>query len=98
MFAGLLLVGEWLLDWALSAGVMKWVFSAVIWFGIAMFLDLLLSLLPSWLDTTAVGTAFGGITPQIWYFLDIFQLQTGIAYVFAAYATRFLIRRIPFIG
>ena len=33
-----------------------------------------------------------------WYFLNVFQVTQGLSLVVSAYATRFVIRRIPVIG
>lgn len=52
-------------------------------------------LLPS---ATSVGSALGGIPSAVWYFLDLFNVSSGVQLIFAAYATRFIIRRIPVIG
>jgi hypothetical protein len=42
--------------------------------------------------------AFGGIGADVWYFLDLCSFSYGAQVIVAAYATRFVIRRIPFIG
>lgn len=52
-------------------------------------------LLPS---ASSVSTSIGGIPATVWYFLDLFNFSAGIQLTFAAYATRFIIRRIPVIG
>lgn len=46
----------------------------------------------------AITNGLGGISPDIWYFLDLFAFSAGIPIILTAYVTRFAIRRIPFIG
>lgn len=84
--------------WLLGAGTMQWVVAAVLWFGLASLLDLLLDLLPSWFGTDGLTSATSVFTPQIWYFIDYFNVQEGLSMLLSAYAIRFLIRRIPVIG
>jgi hypothetical protein len=45
-----------------------------------------------------INSALAGISPAIWYFLDLFAAASGISMVISAYATRFIIRRVPVIG
>lgn len=86
------------IGWVLSTSTMKWAFSAVLWFGLALLLDLLLDLLPSWFSTDGLTSAASVFTPEIWYFIDYFNIQLGLSMTLSASAVRFLIRRIPFIG
>jgi len=51
---------------------------------------------PSWLDSA--GSAFLNLSAGVMYWLEWFQLGTGISIVLSAYGLRFLIRRLPFIG
>jgi hypothetical protein len=39
-----------------------------------------------------------GFTDAAWYFMSIFKIDLGLKLAVAAYATRFLIRRIPVVG
>ncbi|KVN60064.1 DUF2523 family protein [Burkholderia stagnalis] len=47
---------------------------------------------------TSLSQAFGAVGPGVWYFLDLFSVSYGMPMVVAAYAARFVIRRIPLIG
>lgn len=57
-----------------------------------------------WLYSSVTGLvpveslSFGGIPAGVLYFLDPFRLDLGIPMILAAYAIRFIIRRIPVIG
>lgn len=41
---------------------------------------------------------FSGIPSGVWYFLDLFSFAVGFPALLSAWATRFIIRRIPIIG
>lgn len=59
----------------------------------------LVSALVSYVPTTAAITgAMASFPPMLWYLLDLVRIDIGIPMVLAAMATRFLIRRIPFVG
>ncbi len=45
-----------------------------------------------------ISSSLGSIPAGVWYFLDLFNASVGIPLVLSAYATRFIIRRIPLIG
>lgn len=45
-----------------------------------------------------IPALFSQIGAYVWYFLDPFQIGTGLSIILSAYVLRFLIRRIPFIG
>jgi len=47
---------------------------------------------------SSLAGAFGGIGTDVWYFMDLCACSYGIPLVLSAYATRFIIRRIPIIG
>ena len=53
------------------------------------------SLLPG---TTAITNALSGLPPGIWYFLELMRIDIGLPAIISAWATRFVIRRIPIIG
>lgn len=86
-----------ILTWCLSSGAIKWAIMAFLWFGLVVLLDVVISLLPTWFTGEGLSSS-SNFTPQIWFFMDYFNVQLGISMTLAAFATRFLIRRIPFIG
>jgi Protein of unknown function (DUF2523) len=53
------------------------------------------SLLPG---TSGISSGLSALPAGIWYFLDLFKIDVGLPIVLSAYATRFVIRRIPIIG
>jgi hypothetical protein len=59
------------------------------------FISILSSFLP---DTNSFSNALSGIPSGVWYFLDLFNVSSGIPLLLSAWATRFIIRRLPVIG
>ncbi|MDR7334281.1 hypothetical protein [Roseateles asaccharophilus] len=98
MYAALLAVLGRVFAWVMGAGTLKWAVGAFLLFGVTILVDILLDLLPTWFDPAQLVGATSVFTPSIWYFLDYFAFQTGLSMMFAAYAVRFLIRRLPVIG
>lgn len=49
-------------------------------------------------DMTSLQTAFHGLPSFAIYLLLLFRVDVGIGMILSAYATRFIIRRIPIIG
>lgn len=88
---------------ALNA-VLGWVFrSVLVKFGVFFalyfitteFVGLIVNLIPSANSVNGTMSAIGSST---WYFLNVFMVTQGASAVVSAYATRFVIRRIPVIG
>lgn len=49
-------------------------------------------------DVRALDNAFGGLSSDMWYWLDLFAVPSGMPIIVGAAATRFIIRRLPIIG
>lgn len=84
--------------WLLSGAQVKFViFSSVA----ALFLltiQLLVPLFQSFINPAAINSAFSAVHPAVWYFLNLTGALSGLSLIISAYISRFLIRRIPFIG
>jgi Protein of unknown function (DUF2523) len=52
-------------------------------------------ILPS---ASGLSSAFGAIPSSVWYWLELFNVGSGLQLILSAMATRFIIRRIPVIG
>jgi hypothetical protein len=67
------------------------------WFITTEFISVLQSagILPT---ASALAGAFGNVGSDVWYFMDLCAFSYGAPLVISAYATRFIIRRIPVIG
>lgn len=88
---------------ALNAS-MAFVFKSVIakffvffalYFVVSDFISYLSSKLP---DFSSVNGFFAQFSSGIWYFWDLFQMNSGFSLMISAYLLRFMIRRIPVIG
>lgn len=98
MWGALVSAFGWLLQYVLGAGAIKWAVLALLWYGGSVLVSLLLSLLPAWFDATSLSGLFAFMPPGAWYFWDYAQGDAGLSMLLSAAVTRFLIRRIPFIG
>lgn len=83
------------LAWVFRSLLVKFVIFFALYFITTEFVSLIVNLLP---DGSSINSTLAGIGSATWFFLDTFQIETGISAVVSAYATRFIIRRIPVIG
>lgn len=95
MFGILLSAFNTVLAWLVRSLLVKFVVFFALYFITTEFVALIVVLLP---DGSSINSTMSGIGSATWYFLDAFQITTGISLVVSAYATRFIIRRIPVIG
>lgn len=87
-----------LVTWIFRDVIVKFlVFSAV--FALVVFLvPKAVGYLGSFIGTSGLSSAFSSVGSGVWYFLDFFQLGYGVPLMISAGVSRFLIRRLPFIG
>lgn len=83
------------LGFVLRSVIVKFVLYFGLFFVTSEFIALLIPRLP---DGSALTSALSGIPASVWYFLDLFNVSAGIPILLSAWATRFIIRRIPLIG
>lgn len=69
-----------------------------VWSELLDSLAALLAALPVPGFVSQASAAFSQIPPSVLFFADKFALSEGVAMILAAYALRFVIRRIPIIG
>ena len=96
MFGILLSALNSTLAWMFRSLVIKFGVFFALYFIATEFIGLVAQLIPD--PSASVNGPLSGIGSTTWYFLDVFMLPYGLSLVLAAYATRFLIRRIPVIG
>ncbi len=75
--------------------LVKFVVYFALFFITTEFIGVISTLLPTGSDLSG---ALGGISAEVWYFLDFFNVSAGIPVLLSAWVTRFIIRRIPVIG
>lgn len=97
MFGILLSVANVVLGFVMRSIIAKFFAYFIMWFVTTEFIGVLqnVGILPS---ASSLTGAFGGIGGDVWYFLDLCACSYGIPLLVSAYATRFVIRRIPMIG
>ncbi|MCB5206531.1 hypothetical protein [Methylovorus mays] len=94
MLRWLLLALRWLIGVAQIKAVIATVLTVLLSFAVSE----LSPLLAGFLSSSSLIAAFSGLHPSIWYFLNLLNIAYGVPVVIGAYISRFLIRRIPFIG
>lgn len=93
---GILMSAVWTaLSWLFRAVVVKAIVFMALYGVVALLVTYLASMLPA---ATSLSAALNGIPGDLWYFLDYMGFSVGAPLVVSAYATRFLIRRMPLIG
>lgn len=93
---GILMSSVWTaFNWLFRAVVVKAAVFMAFYAVIALLITYLVNMLPT---TASLSNALNGIPGDIWYFLDYMGFSGGAPLVVSAYASRFLIRRMPLIG
>lgn len=83
--------------WFFNVVVVKFFVFAIIFIVVSEVAPLIIEIfLPS--DISDLQSLVSGIPSNIAYFLSIFRIDVAIKIFISAYASRFLIRRIPFVG
>ncbi|UDQ77962.1 DUF2523 domain-containing protein [Pectobacterium brasiliense] len=72
----------------------------VVMFGLFFIVQELAPILLSLVDVSPLPLIelFSQLPDSVWYFLNLFQVPTGIAMMISSIIARFIIRRIPIIG
>lgn len=87
-----------LLTSLISAVVVKFVVFAGVFALVGFLVPKVVGLLGPYVGTGTLTSAFNGLGPGVWFFLDFFALGYGVPLVLSAFIARFLIRRLPVIG
>ncbi|MDY4334382.1 DUF2523 family protein [Pectobacterium brasiliense] len=84
------------LSFLLRSVVMKFGIMFALFFVVQEFIPVLLSLIN--ISPLPLVDLFSQLPDAVWYFLNLFQVPTGISLMVSAIIARFIIRRIPLIG
>lgn len=95
MFGIILSALNSVIGWIFRSIVVKFGLFFALFFIATEFAGFVAALVPNGSSVTGL---FGNIGAATWYFLDVFSIGTGLSLVVSAYATRFIIRRLPIIG
>lgn len=81
-------------SWIFDATKIKWLVGTAVVYVTTAFLDLVSSFIPS-ADFIHI---FDYVPEEVFYFLNLFEFDFGFGICFTALVSRFLIRRLPFVG
>ncbi|MBN3062859.1 DUF2523 domain-containing protein [Pectobacterium quasiaquaticum] len=84
------------LGFLLRSVVVKFLIMFGLFFIVQEFVPVLLSLIN--VSPLPLVELFSQLPDSAWFFLNLFQVPTGISLMVSAIITRFIIRRIPIIG
>ncbi len=84
--------------WLLREVILKFIIMGFVFLLVVELTPLVISALGSFINPTGLTSSFSSIPPGVWFFLDFFALDVGIPLLITAHVSRFVIRRIPFIG
>ena len=84
--------------WLIGASQVKFVLFTAIFAMVSYFQGFIVSYISPFASTSSLTSAFNGLSPAVWYFINVFNLSFGIPLCIGAFVVRFLVRRIPFFG
>lgn len=96
MFGVLVSAFNTILAFVIRSAIIKFVLYFGLFFVTTEFISVLSSMLPG--GDGGLAPAFSGLSPGVWWFLDMMQAGYGVSAVVSAWVTRFIIRRVPIIG
>jgi hypothetical protein len=83
------------LAWVFRSLLVKFGIFFALYFVTTEFVGFVADLIP---NVSTVNGPLSGIGAGTWYFMNVFMITQGLSMVVSAYATRFVIRRLPLIG
>jgi hypothetical protein len=87
-----------LISWLFRSVIIQFVVMSVVLVVVSQLMPLVMGYVAGFFNASGFNGLFAAITPGTWYFLDMFALDIGLPVIISAYVSRFLIRRIPFLG
>jgi hypothetical protein len=84
--------------WLLREVIIKFVILTAFYALIVVLVPVAISYLLPFISTSSLNSSFMGLSPEMWYFIDFFNLDFGLPLMISAFVARFLIRRLPVIG
>lgn len=81
--------------WLFKSAMVKWVFYFALFYFVTEAIQLVVPLLPG---ASSLTSALSAQSPGVWFFMSVFKLGYGLSACVSAFATRFIIRRLPIIG
>lgn len=87
-----------LFGWLVRGAVVKASTFTAVLAVLGFFVPMAVGFITPFLGVGNLSAVFGAVSPGIWFFLDFFRIDIGVPLLLSALVTRFLIRRLPFIG
>jgi hypothetical protein len=88
----------WTVRFFFESVFFKLMLASVFFFSITFVSGLLSELVADYLKLDSLSTLFNGLDQGVQYFIGLAALDVGFPLILSAYATAFMIRRLPFIG
>lgn len=85
-------------SWLLKGAQLKFILFSVIAMLFTLVMTFVVPNIAGFISPTALSAAFASVDPKVWYFINLMDLGSGTALIISAYVSRFIIRRLPFIG
>ncbi|UTH73582.1 DUF2523 family protein [Chromobacterium sp. IIBBL 290-4] len=83
------------LAWMFREVVIKFVIVFAMFWLVRALTEVIVYALP---DVKNINSLLAALPAGVWYYASLFQLQWGVPLIMSAWMSRFLIRRLPFIG
>lgn len=78
--------------------IVKFFTVGVIYYALSLLWPLMVSLVARFVDVGSLNSSLSSIPSGVWWVLGFFRIEVGLKLCISAWATRFLIRRLPVIG
>lgn len=85
-------------SWIFRELVIKFLVFTALFAVVAFIVPYAVQYLSGFLGQSSLNSAFGAVGPGVWWWLDTFNVTSGVPLLISAYVSRFLIRRLPVIG
>jgi len=87
-----------LVSWIFREVVIKFVIMAAVFLVMTELLPIVMRYALPFLTGSSLSAAFSGLSPGVWFFLDVARLDYGLPLLLSSAVTVFIIRRIPVVG
>ena len=98
MAAPLLAIFAPVITWIFRDIVIKFLVFSAIFALVALLVPYAVQYLGGFISKGGLENSFSQIGPGVWWFLDCFNITSGLPLIISAYVSRFMIRRLPVIG
>lgn len=86
------------LEFLLSTAVGKFIVMTACYVIFSLFIPLILNLVAPFVGVGNINSMFSGLAGYHAFWINAFAVPEGLKLILSAYATRFLIRRLPVVG